>query len=120
MDDRVMPSFPFAPIILRSIERMTHMDRCVFRYLPLLFLGVLGCTSVQYTTTSDCGSLPSDTFWSGNVALQVVEERSRPGSGGIVVRLMPRRRSGGREPVEWRPEGPGASLSRAPADSVLS
>jgi hypothetical protein len=25
------------------------MDRRVFRYLPLLFLGVLGCTSVQYT-----------------------------------------------------------------------
>jgi hypothetical protein len=51
------------------------MDLHVFRYLPLLFFGVLGCTSVQYTTTSDCGSLPSDTFWSGNVALQCQEYR---------------------------------------------
>jgi hypothetical protein len=50
------------------------MDLRAFRYLPLLFLGVLGCTSVPYNTT-DCGSLPSDTFWSGNVALQCQEYR---------------------------------------------
>jgi hypothetical protein len=51
------------------------MDLRALRYLPLLFLGVLGCTSVQYSTTTDCGSLPSDTFWSGNVALQCQEYR---------------------------------------------
>ena len=32
------------------------------------------CTSVQYKQT-DCGTLPSDTFWSGNVALQCQEYR---------------------------------------------
>lgn len=51
------------------------MNLRVLRYLPLLFLGVVGCTSVEYKTTSDCGSLPSDTFWSGNVALQCQEYR---------------------------------------------
>jgi len=33
-----------------------------------------GCTSVHYNET-DCGTLPSDTFWSGNVALQCQEYR---------------------------------------------
>jgi len=51
------------------------MNRRAFRFLPLLFLGVLGCTSVQYSTTTDCGTLPSDTFWTGNVALQCQEYR---------------------------------------------
>lgn len=46
----------------------------LLRYSPALFIGLLGCTSVQYNTT-DCGTLPSDTFWSGNVALQCQEYR---------------------------------------------
>ena len=32
------------------------------------------CTSVQYGQT-DCSTLPSDTFWSGNIALQCQEYR---------------------------------------------
>ena len=46
------------------------------RYLTsfLVVLGMTGCTSVQYNET-DCGTLPSDTFWSGNVALQCQEYR---------------------------------------------
>jgi hypothetical protein len=46
------------------------------RYLALsLFVfGMTGCTSVHYNET-DCGTLPSDTFWSGNVALQCQEYR---------------------------------------------
>lgn len=42
--------------------------------LSLLLLGVMGCTSVQYNEV-DCGTLPSDTFWSGNIALQCQEYR---------------------------------------------
>lgn len=46
------------------------------RYLAvsLFVFAIAGCTSVQYNTT-DCGTLPSDTFWSGNVALQCQEYR---------------------------------------------
>lgn len=46
------------------------------RYLAvsLVVLGMAGCTSVRYNET-DCGTLPSDTFWSGNVALQCQEYR---------------------------------------------
>jgi hypothetical protein len=40
----------------------------------LFVLGTTGCTSVNYNEV-DCGSLPSDTFWSGNVALQCQEYR---------------------------------------------
>lgn len=40
----------------------------------LVLLGMAGCTSVHYNET-DCGMLPSDTFWSGNVALQCQEYR---------------------------------------------
>ena len=39
-----------------------------------LVVGVMGCTSVQYNEV-DCGTLPSDTFWSGNIALQCQEYR---------------------------------------------
>ena len=42
--------------------------------LPLFLLGLIGCTSVHYNEV-DCGTLPSDTFWSGNVALQCQEYR---------------------------------------------
>jgi hypothetical protein len=46
------------------------------RYLAfsLVFLGITGCTSVHYNEV-DCGTLPSDTFWSGNIALQCQEYR---------------------------------------------
>jgi hypothetical protein len=46
------------------------------RYLvgAIFALGFAGCTSVHYNET-DCGTLPSDTFWSGNVALQCQEYR---------------------------------------------
>ncbi len=46
------------------------------RYLAgvIFALGFAGCTSVQYNQ-ADCGTLPSDTFWSGNVALQCQEYR---------------------------------------------
>jgi hypothetical protein len=46
------------------------------RYLAfsLVFLGIMGCTSVHYNEV-DCGTLPSDTFWSGNIALQCQEYR---------------------------------------------
>lgn len=44
------------------------------RCLPLFIVIVAGCTSVQYRE-ADCGSLPSDTFFSGNVALQCQEFR---------------------------------------------
>jgi hypothetical protein len=46
------------------------------RYLTLLIviIAVSNCSSVHYNET-DCGSLPSDTFWSGNVALQCQEYR---------------------------------------------
>lgn len=37
-------------------------------------LGLAACTSVDYNH-ADCGSLPSDTFWSGNVAMQCQEYR---------------------------------------------
>ncbi|MGE3153806.1 MAG: hypothetical protein AB7G48_03270 [Nitrospiraceae bacterium] len=50
------------------------MTQSVFRLLPLFAFGLIGCTSVQYNQT-DCGTLPSDTFWSGNVALQCQEYR---------------------------------------------
>lgn len=50
------------------------MYRHLFRCLPLFVLGMIGCTSVHYNET-DCGTLPSDTFWSGNVALQCQEYR---------------------------------------------
>jgi hypothetical protein len=42
----------------------------------LLFCCVIlpACTSVQYNQT-DFSTLPSDTFWSGNVALQCQEYR---------------------------------------------
>lgn len=50
------------------------MNRLLVRSLPLLVLGIIGCTSVHYNET-DCGTLPSDTFWSGNVALQCQEYR---------------------------------------------
>ena len=48
----------------------------MIRYLMLLIIliAVSNCTSVNYNET-DCGSLPSDTFWSGNVALQCQEYR---------------------------------------------
>ena len=46
------------------------------RYLMLfmIMIALSHCTSVKYNET-DCGSLPSDTFWSGNVALQCQEYR---------------------------------------------
>ncbi|HKY73463.1 MAG TPA: hypothetical protein VJL88_16195 [Nitrospira sp.] len=46
------------------------------RYLMLsvFAFGIMGCTSVHYNEV-DCGTLPSDTFWSGNVALQCQEYR---------------------------------------------
>src|SRR5512134_1924806 len=46
------------------------------RYLALsvVLVAIMGCTSVQYNEV-DCGTLPSDTFWSGNVALQCQEYR---------------------------------------------
>jgi hypothetical protein len=46
------------------------------RYLALsvIIVGVMGCTSVHYNEV-DCGTLPSDTFWSGNIALQCQEYR---------------------------------------------
>ena len=50
------------------------MYRIIFLVLPLCVVGMIGCTSVQYNQT-DCGTLPSDTFWSGNVALQCQEYR---------------------------------------------
>src|SRR5688572_16483610 len=48
----------------------------MIRYLMLVItmMAVSNCTSVNYNQT-DCGSLPSDTFWSGNVALQCQEYR---------------------------------------------
>jgi len=48
----------------------------MYRFLVVstFLLGMAGCTSVQYNGT-DCGTLPSDTFWSGNVALQCQEYR---------------------------------------------
>ena len=41
-------------------EGKTHesLSRCF-----LVVLGMTGCTSVHYNET-DCGTLPSDTFWS--------------------------------------------------------
>lgn len=42
--------------------------------ISLFVIGIAGCTSVQYNN-ADCGALPSDTFWSGNVALQCQEYR---------------------------------------------
>ncbi|HET9867653.1 MAG TPA: hypothetical protein VFQ06_10210 [Nitrospira sp.] len=46
------------------------------RYLMLfvIMIALSHCTSVKYNET-ECGSLPSDTFWSGNVALQCQEYR---------------------------------------------
>jgi hypothetical protein len=46
------------------------------RYLAfsVVLLGIVGCTSVHYNEV-DCGTLPSDTFWSGNIALQCQEYR---------------------------------------------
>ena len=51
-------------------------ERPMNRYLAvsLVVFGMTGCTSVHYNE-SDCGTLPSDTFWSGNVALQCQEYR---------------------------------------------
>jgi len=48
----------------------------MIRYLMLVItmMAVSNCTSVNYNQT-DCGTLPSDTFWSGNVALQCQEYR---------------------------------------------
>jgi hypothetical protein len=40
----------------------------------VVLVGIMGCTSVQYNEV-DCGTLPSDTFWSGNIALQCQEYR---------------------------------------------
>lgn len=42
--------------------------------LSVVLVGIMGCTSVQYNEV-DCGTLPSDTFWSGNIALQCQEYR---------------------------------------------
>jgi hypothetical protein len=42
--------------------------------LSIFVSGIMGCTSVHYNEV-DCGTLPSDTFWSGNVALQCQEYR---------------------------------------------
>jgi hypothetical protein len=62
---------------LIHLPRFSHTHE-VFMYrdlaLPLLVVGVMGCTSVQYNEV-DCGTLPSDTFWSGNIALQCQEYR---------------------------------------------
>jgi hypothetical protein len=66
---------------LIHLPRFSHKHE-VFMYrdlaLPLLVVGlvvgVTGCTSVQYNEV-DCGTLPSDTFWSGNIALQCQEYR---------------------------------------------
>lgn len=62
------------------------------RHLAILIcgLGLVGCTSVQYNET-DCGTLPSDTFWSGNVALQCQEYRrlqAETASRAEVARLL--------------------------------
>lgn len=55
---------------------LASRERLMNRYLAIFFvvLGTTGCTSVQYNGT-DCGTLPSDTFWSGNIALQCQEYR---------------------------------------------
>lgn len=51
------------------------MRLIALRCLPLIIVVVGGCTtSVQYRET-DCVNLPSDTFFSGNVALQCQEFR---------------------------------------------
>ena len=50
------------------------MYRIALRCLPFMVVAVAACTSVQYRET-DCAALPSDTFWSGNVALQCQEYR---------------------------------------------
>ena len=42
--------------------------------LSLFAITLSHCTSVNYNE-ADCGTLPSDTFWSGNVALQCQEYR---------------------------------------------
>ena len=42
--------------------------------LLVIMIAISNCTSVNYNET-DCGTLPSDTFWSGNVALQCQEYR---------------------------------------------
>jgi hypothetical protein len=42
--------------------------------LFVIMIALSHCTSVKYNET-ECGSLPSDTFWSGNVALQCQEYR---------------------------------------------
>ena len=44
---------------------MSHLAGAVLSWCVIL----TACTSVQYGQT-DCSTLPSDTFWSGNVALQ--------------------------------------------------
>ena len=49
---------------------MSHLAGAVLSWCVIL----TACTSVQYGQT-DCNTLPSDTFWSGNVALQCQEYR---------------------------------------------
>jgi hypothetical protein len=48
----------------------------MIRYFMLfmIVIAITSCTSVRYNEI-DCSSLPSDTFWSGNVALQCQEFR---------------------------------------------
>ncbi|BFU96128.1 MAG: hypothetical protein NTNFB02_28500 [Nitrospira sp.] len=48
----------------------------MYRLVTALFVCSIfpACTSVQHNQT-DCGTLPSDTFWSGNIALQCQEYR---------------------------------------------
>lgn len=48
----------------------------MYRLITAFLVWVIfpACTSVQYNQT-DCGTLPSDTFWSGNIALQCQEYR---------------------------------------------
>lgn len=50
------------------------MNRWFILTLFALGLNQAACTSVQYNH-ADCGALPSDTFWSGNVAMQCQEYR---------------------------------------------
>jgi hypothetical protein len=53
-------------------QRGVRMNR--YLALSVVLVAIMGCTSVQYNEV-DCGTLPSDTFWSGNIALQCQEYR---------------------------------------------
>jgi hypothetical protein len=64
------PLIHLPPLLAHKNEVFMYRDLA----LSLLVVGVMGCTSVHYNDV-DCGTLPSDTFWSGNIALQCQEYR---------------------------------------------